>query len=238
MMIPSASRASARKSWCHGTRDYTGTTAHETLYDAVLGADVDQDDPQLTVAMRGTRCRRYPREHLRTHVDRRCGPLRLSQFQTAGIEPPLHGAALTQPLSQGASVDATEDRQAFVCEPGLERVTGEVMTEVPRQLLRNQALHLDPRRLKAGSAGSGRHAVIAYERIREDQDLAGIRRVSQRLDVAGHAGVEDDFARYIGLRPITLAPEQGAVLECKGHGLRHRGRRSRHERQSRSNFVS
>ena len=78
----------------------------------------------------------------------------------------------------------------------------------------------------------------ACERIGEDQDLAGIGWVGQRLDVAGHAGVEDDLARHRRLCSIPLAPEQGAVLEGEGHRLRHGGGRSRHERQSRSNFVS
>ena len=40
-----------------------------------------------------------------------------------------------------------------------------------------------------------RHAVVANERIGEDEDLAAVGGVSECFGVADHSGVEDDFAR-------------------------------------------
>ena len=48
-----------------------------------------------------------------------------------------------------------------------------------------------------------RHAVVPDQRVGEDDDLAGVARVGDRLLVAGHRGVEDDLA---GARPRARRP--------------------------------
>ena len=136
-------------------------------------------------------------------------PLRLRRDPISlRIQPSLHGAALPQALGQGSGIDAAEDRQAFAGEPGIQRLAGEVVAEVSREMLRHQALHLDAGRLESSLGRPGRDTVVPHQRIRQDQDLAGVGRVGQRLDIPGHAGVEDDLARDCRAGSVTLAMEQ------------------------------
>ena len=56
-------------------------------------------------------------------------------------------------------------------------------------------------------------AVVADERIGHRHDLARVGRVGEHFLVAGHAGVEDDFAEGLARRAKRAAGEDGAVFE-------------------------
>src|SRR5262249_13267709 len=58
------------------------------------------------------------------------------------------------------------------------------------------------------------------ERIGEDQDLAAVGRVGERLDVAGHGGVENYLATNRSRRPERAAGHLGAVLQQQLHCYR------------------
>ena len=58
--------------------------------------------------------------------------------------------------------------------------------------------------------------------IRHADDLAGVGGVGQDLLVAGHPGVEDDFARALALRPERLTTKYGSVGQRQVGAHRHR----------------
>jgi hypothetical protein len=58
-----------------------------------------------------------------------------------------------------------------------------------------------------------RDTVVADEGIGEDEDLALVRRVSERLRVSDHSGVEDDFSSDGTLPSEGLAEAGEAVFE-------------------------
>ena len=58
-------------------------------------------------------------------------------------------------------------------------------------------------------------AVIADERIRHGDDLPLVGRIGQHFLVAGHAGVENDFAERFAGGAEAVAREDRAVLECQ-----------------------
>ena len=220
MMTPSASRASARKSWCQGTRTTRAPRLTQTLDDAVLGADVDQDDLQVAVAVRGARLpappAQTPRCVMSIAVAARCASG--SSMSLGYSHPCIVPRSRSRCVSARVSMPLRIGRPSPASHASSEWLR-EVMAEVSRQVLRHEALHLDPRRLKAASVGTGRHAVVAHQRIREDQDLAGVRRVGQRLDVASHAGVEDDLAGHGGLRLHTLRRGTASRPRARGSSV-------------------
>ena len=67
---------------------------------------------------------------------------------------------------------------------------------------------------RSDSIAAARDAVVADQRVGEDDDLAGVGGVGDRLLVAGHRGVEDDLAgdRLAGGRRGTPS-KRVAVLE-------------------------
>ena len=63
------------------------------------------------------------------------------------------------------------------------------------------------------STSSVDDAVVADLRARHRDDLPGVRRIGQDFLVAGHAGVEHDFAGGLARRARRVAFEPGAVFE-------------------------
>lgn len=59
----------------------------------------------------------------------------------------------------------------------------------------------------------GRDTVVADERVGEDEDLASVRWVRQRLWVADHRSVEDHLAGDRFVSPKRVALHLGAILE-------------------------
>ncbi len=134
---------------------------------------------------------------------------RLGLGQLAGEHAAAHRALVADVAHQRAGVDAGERRDAAVRQPGEPAALG------VRRVLAVDALAHDHR---AGVHGVGlhvvgRHAVVADQRVGEDDDLAAVAGVGDRLLVAGHRGVEDDLAGGGDRRAGGLAVEAGAVLE-------------------------
>jgi hypothetical protein len=110
---------------------------------------------------------------------------------------------------EGAGVDAGERRDAAVGEPGQPAALG-----VGRVLAVDPLAHdHGPRVHPVGLHVVGGDAVVADQRIGEDDDLAGVARVAHGLLVAGHRGVEDDLAKADAASTDALAVEADAVLE-------------------------
>lgn len=61
-------------------------------------------------------------------------------------------------------------------------------------------------------AGVGGDAVVADQRLCEDEDLATVGGVGHRLGVADEGGREDGFTGNVRLGSERLAFEDGAVL--------------------------
>ncbi len=78
-------------------------------------------------------------------------------------------------------------------------------------VLHDQRLHLYLTRLK-GSVETAcnsrmRNTVVADQGIREDQNLAPIRRIRERLYVACHPGIEYYFAGHVAGRAECMPVE-------------------------------
>ena len=128
---------------------------------------------------------------------------------------------LAQPAGQRAGVDAGDAGDALGREPGAQRAGRGVVAVRVDVGLHHQPLHLDAVRLVGAVEAAGRarrgHAVVADQRVGEDEDLAAVRRVGERLDVAGHPGVEDHLAADGPRRPERAAGHLRAVLQQELH---------------------
>ena len=100
----------------------------------------------------------------------------------------------TTPCARSSSSRLRRERQ-------LRRAPGGVADDVPG--------HPDPVGLRVLVVDAG----VADVRSRHHDDLAVVRRVGERLLVAGHAGVEDRLAEGLPLGAVRLAAEGAAVLE-------------------------
>ena len=120
-----------------------------------------------------------------------------------------HRPAVAQVADQGAGVDAADPRRAGHVEPVEPAALGGggVLAVL-------RVAHHDP----AGVDGFGLHrragdAVVADQRVGEDDDLARVGGVGDRLLVAGHRGVEDDLADRLAGVADEIAVEAEPVLE-------------------------
>ena len=69
-------------------------------------------------------------------------------------------------------------------------------------------------------------ADVADVRIRQRDDLTGVRRVGQDLLITGHRRVEDDFADRVAHRANRPAMENGAIGQREDRGCRRRKERN------------
>ena len=70
------------------------------------------------------------------------------------------------------------------------------------EFLDDEAGDLHPARLEI----VGRDAVVADERVRQRDQLPGVGGIGQDLLIAGHAGIEDDFADRRSRRAPKAVP--------------------------------
>lgn len=98
-------------------------------------------------------------------------------------------AALPQIASQTPCINAFHRRYHLTLEPISERALRRMMRWLAVVVMNDHRLRLNPIALE----WPFRHAVVSLQRIGADEDLTSIRRIGQRLDITGHAGVEDDF---------------------------------------------
>ena len=156
-------------------------------------------------------------ERRRRAARRRAGARRPSSSSAAPEKIP----ARITPRSRRCRVRARVSISLMPTMPCATRSSSSVRTRAPvrrpaRGVAHHVAGHPDPRRLVVLVV----HAGVADVRRRHDDDLPVVRRVGERLLVAGHAGVEDDLAQRRALGAVGAAGEGPAVLEhehCVGH---------------------
>src|SRR5205085_8273677 len=78
-----------------------------------------------------------------------------------------------------------------------------------RELARDQAFDVRTRGFVVFRSG----AVVSYFRVRQDDDLAGVRRVGEDFLVAGDAGIKNDFPVALAFCSVTFAAEDSAVFQ-------------------------
>src|SRR5208282_6733484 len=58
-------------------------------------------------------------------------------------------------------------------------------------------------------------AVVSDFGVSQDDDLPGVRRVSENFLVAGDGSIKNDFAGAFAFSAVAFASEDSAVFECK-----------------------
>ena len=126
-----------------------------------------------------------------------------------GGDPDPHRPALAQVPGQRAGVDAGDADHALRLQLVVEAAPRPPVAGDPGRVADDVAGHPDPRRLLILVVDAG----VADVRRGHHHDLAVVRRVGERLLVAGHAGVEDRLAEGLALGAVALAVEGATVLE-------------------------
>jgi len=134
------------------------------------------------------------------------------------------GTLLTQIGDNSTSVDARNGRDTLTGTPLSQRLDSS-----PVGVLLGNIGHDDTGGLKVGGLEvfqktigvllRRRHAVVADERLGEDQDLATVGGVGQRLGVPDQRGGEDGLSGDVGAGTKGLAGEQGAITDGEGSRL-------------------
>ena len=120
-----------------------------------------------------------------------------------------HRAALAEVAGQGAGVDAGDADDALLAEVVVERPGGAPARRHAGRVAHDVAADPDA----AGLGVLVVHAGVADVRGGHHHDLAVVRRIGQRLLVAGHAGREHRFAERLADGAEAVAAEGPAVLE-------------------------
>ena len=123
--------------------------------------------------------------------------------------PPRIAPRVADVADQRAGVDAADARHAAVAEPVEPASLGGGDVLAVLGVAHDDAAGVDA----VGLHRRGGDPVVADQRVGEDDDLAGVGGVGDRLLVAGHRGVEDDLAGDRLDWPQALAVEAGPVLE-------------------------
>ncbi len=135
-----------------------------------------------------------------------------------------HTALFADLLGQGASVDTVHGGNTLLLEPGAERgLSKEVRVVLAAVRGNNQASDVDLRGLEVGGQiaeklvdGLARgHTIVTNQREGNDEDLATVRRVGNRLRVANHASLEDELSCNSLLGTEAVALVGGAILDLE-----------------------
>ncbi len=118
---------------------------------------------------------------------------------------------------QGAGVDAGHRRNIVLLQPAIQRQQIAVVGGVFGVGAHDQPAHRRRHRLDVLVIG----AHDADMREGEGDDLARVRRIAENLLIAGHGGVEADFADRRGMRAKPGAFEEGAVRQHEAATRKH-----------------
>jgi hypothetical protein len=134
------------------------------------------------------------------------------------------GTLLAEVCHNLTGVDARDGWNTLTSTPFSKGLDGS-----PVAVLESIVLHNDARRLNVGRlevseqavliAGGRGHAVVADQRLGEDEDLAAVRGVRHGLGVSHERRGEDCLARDVGFGAERLAGEDGAILEIVSRWL-------------------
>lgn len=127
------------------------------------------------------------------------------------------GALLAQEGDDGAGVDARDGGHALARAPLVQALDGGPVAVLLGYVGDDDTGALDVGGLEVLEQVVlvplvGRDAVVADERLGEDQDLAAVRRVGHRLGVADERGREDGLTRDVDVGAEGLAVEDGTIL--------------------------
>ena len=132
-----------------------------------------------------------------------------------------HRALLPDPHGQRPGARHGDAGDALGLELVVQAAPGPPARGEPGRLADHVAADPDPVRFRVLVVDAG----VPDVRRGHRHDLPGVRRVGQRLLVAGHPGVEDHLAERLAARAEALAAQRRAVLEHQDRGLgtaRHR----------------
>ena len=145
-------------------------------------------------------------DHLRGLPDARQQPRRIG-VHTGHTG--AHRAAVAQVPGQRPGVHAADAHHALGRQPVLQLAGGAPVGADPGRVAHHVAGDPHPARLVVLAVDAG----VADVRRGLHDDLAVVRRVGQRLLVAGHAGVEDRLAERLPHAAVRLAAEGAPVLQ-------------------------
>ena len=181
--------------------------------DRALDAGVQSDYARARVV--GVEDDRLGRRHLARQVaprHRRLGldPLaRLRVGDVGGEDAAAHGALVADVPHERACIYLCDRRDAAVAQPGEPAALGARGVLAVDRLAHDDGARMDP----VGLHRLRGDAVVADQRVGENDDLAGVAGIGHGLLVAGHRGVEDHLAETIDRCADQLAVEAGPVLQ-------------------------
>jgi hypothetical protein len=127
------------------------------------------------------------------------------------------GTLLTEVCHNLTGVDARDGGDTLTSAPLSQRLDSSPMAVLQSVVLDHNTRRLDVGRLEVSEqamliAGRGGDAVVADQRLGEDEDLAAVRGVRHGLGVSNEGGGEDCLAGDVGLSTERLAGEDWAIL--------------------------
>lgn len=131
-----------------------------------------------------------------------------------------HHSVLPEFLRERTRVDAGDPRNAVLLHPILQGALRVPMTERIADIRHDDRAHVDVLAFEVFAETElverflG-HAVIADERIREDQNLSDVTGIRHRFRIPDHARVENDLAVGIAFRTKRPTRESRAVSQDK-----------------------
>ena len=120
-----------------------------------------------------------------------------------------HDPVCAEPSRDSARIYATNGGDTLGCQKLVEGRSAHGVTGSRAVLPDREAGHLDTPRLKVPLVNT----VVADERVRGENDLAGIRRVGEHLLVTGHRRVEDDLTEGLSPGAKCTTTEHRTVLK-------------------------
>jgi hypothetical protein len=199
----------------------TGTTADQTPQDVLLDTAVDNCNVHISM--------------LRVNVERSLGADFLDQVNLLGINESFiligivflsngdsgqRRTLLSQVCDNSTGINARDGRYALTSTPIAQTLNGSPMTVFLRIVRNNNTNALDVWRLKVFQqtsfvSGRGGDAIVADERLGENENLSTVRRVGHRLRISNKRSRKDSLTRDIGLGAKRLAVENWSILHKK-----------------------
>jgi hypothetical protein len=124
---------------------------------------------------------------------------------------------LTEVCHNLTCVDARDGGNTLASTPLSERLDSSPMAVLQGIVLHNDTRSLDVGRLKVSEqavlvTGGRGDAIVANQRLGEDEDLPTVGRIGHRFRVSDERGSENCLAGDIGFGAKRLAREDGAIL--------------------------
>jgi hypothetical protein len=195
-----------------------GTSGHETAKNVLLYTTVDQSDMHVTE--RGAHVERSLCADAADQVDGfgvHVGLVLVGIILLADGDASQRRTLLTEVSYDLTGVNARDGWDTLASAPLRKTFDCGPVAVLERVVLDYNARRLNPWRLKVSEQAmliSGRrgHAVVADERLGEDEDLTTVRWVGHRLRVADERRGEDGLAGDVGFGAKRLSGEDRPIL--------------------------